>query len=103
MNALQRVVESWRYNLRNLEFWISPDGNLREWIRHVARLAILIGVPSFIVLPIITFALGQLVGWTRTLTSILEMLIVLPILALVAIPLVFVTWLTLRGILFPRR
>ena len=84
LSPLQRSTESIRYSILSTEFWISPNGQVREWLRHNSRLAIVLAMPAFFVIPIITFVLWQLVKWLGMLTSIAGNLILLPILALLA-------------------
>ncbi len=91
LDPLTRSAESIRYSILSLEFWISPKGQVREWLRSNARLAILLAIPSFLVLPIITFVLWQLVAWLVALTSIAGKLIIFPILALLAVVMITVT------------
>lgn len=91
LDPLTRSAESIRYSILSVEFWISPRGQVREWLRHNTRLAVLLAVPAFLVLPIITFALWQFVSWMVALVSIAGKLIVLPILALIAAVVIVVT------------
>jgi hypothetical protein len=88
---LTRSAESIVYTVLSFEFWISPNGQVREWLRHNARLAVILATPVFLVLPIITFALWQIVSWLTALTSIAGKLIVLPILGLIAVLVIYLT------------
>jgi hypothetical protein len=63
---------------------------------------IILAIPAFLVLPIITFALWQLVSWLVALTSIAGKLIILPILALLAV-VVIVTAVWLLKAIFSNR
>ncbi len=85
LDPLTRSAESIRYSILSIEFWVSNDGQVREWLRHNGRLALVLAIPVLAVLPLITFALGQLVAWMSALVSISGKLIVLPLLALVAL------------------
>jgi hypothetical protein len=92
--GLQRSTESILFSMLSIEFWISPSGQVREWLRHNSRLAIILAIPAFLVLPIITFALWQLVSWLVALTSIAGKIIVLPIMVLLAVVVIAaVVWL----------
>ena len=86
LHPLSRSAESIIFSLLSFEFWISPSGQVREWLRHNSRLAVILAIPVFLVMPIVTFGLWQLVSWLTAITSIAGKLIVLPILiVLVAI------------------
>lgn len=84
LDPLTRSAESLRHSVLSLEFWISPNGQVREWLRHNTRLAVVLAIPAFLILPIISFALWQLVSWLAALFLIAGNLVVIPILALVA-------------------
>ncbi len=103
MNGLQRATEAWRYSLLSLEYWLSPGGHLREWIRQMARIALLLAAPAFLVIPIITFVLGALVKWTVMLTTIAWKLILLPVLALIGMIVMGLNWLALKAFISSRR
>ena len=85
MEGFQRSVECWRYCILGIEYWLCPEGSLREFIRHVLRVVVILLLPAFLIVPIITFVLSQFVSWTIMLTTIAWKVIVLPILALIAI------------------
>ena len=85
LNPFQRSAESIRYSVLSLEFWLSPDGQVREWIRHHSKLALILGIPVFLLFPIVTFALWQMATWLGLLLSIAGHLILFPITALVAL------------------
>jgi hypothetical protein len=90
LDSLTRSAESIRYSILSFEYWISKGGQVREWVRHNSRLAILLAIPAFLVLPVITFILGQLVLWMVALVAIAGHLIVFPALALVALVVVLI-------------
>ena len=85
LDAIQRSAESIKHSILSTEFWVSPNGQVREWLRHNGRLAILIGIPAFVILPIITFVLWQLGVWIVMLVSIAGNLIIFPLLAFIAL------------------
>jgi hypothetical protein len=57
---------------------------VREWLRHNSRLAVVLAIPVFLVMPIVTCALWQLVSWLTAITSIAGKLIIIPILIVLA-------------------
>src|SRR4051812_2943913 len=70
LDAITRSAESIRYSILSFEFWISPDGQIREWIRNNSKVAAVLSIPAFLVLPIVTFAFWQLASWAAAITSI---------------------------------
>ena len=84
LTGLQRAIESFRYVLLRWEHWVSPSGDMREWLRHNTRLGVWLFIPAIFVMPAVSFALWQLTSWLSMLTSIAAKLIVLPLLTLVA-------------------
>ena len=85
LNSFQRSAETIRYSVLSVEFWLSPDGQAREWLRHNGKLALILGIPVFLLFPIVTFALWQVASWLGMLVSIVGNLILFPIAALVAL------------------
>jgi hypothetical protein len=85
LNALSRSAECFRYFVLSVEFWLSPNGDVREWLRNNVLLAVTLIIPALFVMPIIGLILWQLMGWLSMLQTIAGKLIVLPILFLVAL------------------
>jgi hypothetical protein len=85
MDALERSAESIRYSILSWEFWASPKGQVREWMRHNTRLVVLLFIPALIIIPIIGFALAQIAAWTIALAIIAAHLIIFTILAVVVL------------------
>ena len=46
------------YSARRLEYWISPNGILREWVRLNFLVAAIIAVSGFLVIPVLACLLG---------------------------------------------
>ena len=57
--ALERCAEVVRYELSQLEYAISPGGELRGWLRLNCLLALFMGIPALFFVPIITYVLGS--------------------------------------------
>ena len=85
LDALARSMECIRYSVLSIEFWISPDGTVREWLRHNVRIGVWLFIPAIFVMPAIGFILWQFTGWLSMFMSIAGKLIVLPILILMAL------------------
>lgn len=97
MNSLQRTAEAFRYSLLSLEHWMSPEGNVRQWVKANTRLAVFIAVPTFLAFPVVTVALWEVESWINSLTAIAGKLIFLPILALLALVSISIVLRTLRA------
>ena len=63
MRPLERAAEVLRYSALKTEHWLSPNGRLREWMRLNILAAFFIGIPALIIVPILTFLLGQFATW----------------------------------------
>jgi len=85
--ALERTAESWRYSWQLLEFTLSPQGKLRQWIKVNFLLFLWLMIPLALFLPLSTIALGQfsnLTGFVKICSyNLLEA--VLPLLLLSAL------------------
>jgi len=75
MPALQRCAAVFRYSVLRLEFWTSPGGGLRNWLRLNVGFALLIGIPAVVLVPIISILLGQFTHWSHSLVEIAENLL----------------------------
>lgn len=84
LSGLSRAAECLRYVLLRWEFWASPSGDMRNWLRENTRIGALLLIPAILVMPVIGLILWQLSGWLSMLTSIFGHVIVLPILVLLA-------------------
>ncbi len=84
LDPLSRSAEVFRYSILSVEFWISKNGHLREWLRQNLGLAAWLVIPVFLVMPLITLALKQLVVWTASLVGLVGKLVILPVLGLLA-------------------
>src|SRR5687767_2020170 len=79
LDHLQRTAEVLHYSMRRLEFWLSPGGTLREWLRFNVVVTAVLGIPALLIVPLITYLLEQFTTWTTLLTRIGSNLIVFPI------------------------
>ena len=102
MGGLSRATEAWRYTAFATEHWLSPHGQLREWLRQVLRLCIPMAAPVLLVVPLVTFILTSLVKWVVLLTSLTWKLVVLVILFLVGVVVALFNYIVL-SLLFGRR
>lgn len=79
LNSLQRSAEVFRYNLLSLEWWLSPNGRLREWLKFHGKISSILLIPAVLVIPLVTFILWQIAVWIAFLVQIAGSLIVLPL------------------------
>ncbi len=84
MNGLQRAAESFRYVLLRWEHWVSPRGDIREWLRRNSYASAWLLIPAIFVMPIVGLILWQVIGLLSMFASIAAKLIVLPVLVLCA-------------------
>ena len=68
--AITRVAETLRYSILDLEQAISPNGGLRAWVQLNMLVALVLAVPAFFVIPIVTLILSGFVTWSDFLARI---------------------------------
>jgi hypothetical protein len=98
LTGAQRSAEVVRYSILSLEFWLSPMGKLREWVRLNSKLSAVLLIPAVLILPLITYILAQVAGWLVILVSISGHLIILPLMAVLAVVAIVATISLLRAI-----
>lgn len=88
LTGLERAAEVARFIMAKLEYWLSPLGNLREFIRLNFRLALILAIPVFMVAPLITMALEQLNAWVSLLSKTMSSFILFPLSVILSVLLV---------------
>ena len=88
LNAIERSAEVLRFSLHQFEYWLSPGGSLREWIRFNLRLALGLAVPGLLVAPLVTLALRQIDTWIEFITKTTSNLVLVPLSVLLVIGLI---------------
>ena len=97
MPAIERSGEVLRFQALRLEHGLSPSGILREWMKVVTRAAIILAVPTFLVVPVLTFLLSGLSRWTMFLQrSAMNLLLIFPVLLLLYLLAKLCIWLVIR-------
>lgn len=86
--GVERSAEVLRYSVLATEHWLSPAGCMREWLRFNTRVAIILAIPSVMIVPMITYALTQFTTWTTLLVQTTSNLILFPLSALLMVGLV---------------
>lgn len=71
LNAIQRSAEVLRYTVLSVEWWFSPNGTLREWLRLNGSASSMLLIPAVLIAPLITFLIWQLLAWAVVLVHIL--------------------------------
>ncbi len=85
LGPIERSAEVIRYQCQNAEYWISPGGWLREWIRLNLRVAIFLAIPAITVGPLMTFMLEGVSSWVVHCRTIQASLLQSPFAALLLI------------------
>jgi len=88
LSWIERSAEVLRHSLQSLEYWASPNGWLREWLRFNTKACLVLAVPSLMVIPLVSFTLGQFNEWTRSLAQTTNTLLYFPLSALLMIGLI---------------
>ena len=102
LSGVQRSAEVIRWSVLSLEFWLSPLGRLREWVRLNSKLCAILIVPALLVLPLITFILIQVTYWLALLVQMTGNLILFPLAALMALLAISAVVLMVRAIFINR-
>lgn len=78
LGPVERSAEVIRYSLCRAEYWISPNGWLREWFRINLWAAVVLGIPAILVAPISSYLLTQVVSGTGQMAEVAQHLSQLP-------------------------
>ena len=84
LSGIERVAETLRYTVLSIEWWLSPNGTLREWLKINGKVSSILLIPAVLVIPLVTFIVRQLATWIVLLVQIASNLILLPLAALAA-------------------
>jgi hypothetical protein len=87
LNEVQRAAEVFRYSILSTEYWLSPKGALREWLRLNLRITVTLGIPALLLIPVATYLIGEFVTWSGLLVKIATNLAILPGALLLAVAL----------------
>ena len=85
LSDLQRAGESFRYSVLSLEFWLTPHGGIREWIRHNTILAVVLAPVVLVLIPLIGCGLAGIAAWCVALTAIAAHAVIIPLLVVGAV------------------
>jgi hypothetical protein len=101
LDPATRAAETIRFSILSLEWWLSPNGSLREWLKLNGRISSVLIIPAVLVMPIVTLIIYQVAKWMNWLTGIAGHLILFPLVALAGIIVAFIVVAILR-IIFGR-
>ncbi len=59
MMVLERVTEITRFQIHQFEYTVSPGGGLRAWLRVNMLVAMVLIIPTVLVVPVVTSLAGQ--------------------------------------------
>ena len=88
LSAIERAAEVMRFSCSRLEYWLSPQGTMREWLRFNLRIACALVVPALVVAPLVTLALGQFKTWVDLIVATTSNLILFPLSVLLVVGLI---------------
>ena len=90
LTGVQRSAETIRYSLLSLEWWLSPNGTLREWFKINSKVGSILLIPAVLVLPLVTLILFLISTCMAFLVSICGNLILLPLGMVVIVGILFI-------------
>jgi hypothetical protein len=70
LEVMERTATVLGYSIRRLEFWVSPNGRLREWCRINVAIGLILLVPGLTVLPAAVLVFGGLATFTGYMATI---------------------------------
>jgi len=79
-----RAAEVIRYSLHRFEYWVSPSGILREWLRLNLLVALFVGFTGILLAPVVTMILGEIAGWIILILKIVTGIVSIAAMAIVA-------------------
>lgn len=88
LTAVERSAEVFRFTALSTEHWLSPQGYLREWLKFNARVFMLLLIPTLLVVPLITFTLGQFMTWAALIAATTASVVLFPLSALLVVGLI---------------
>jgi hypothetical protein len=83
--ALHRISESLRYSILDIERSISPNGGLRAWAQLNVLMALVLGIPALLIIPVITYILSGFATWSEYIKQIAINLLVVAVAVLLGL------------------
>lgn len=88
LSGIERSAEVIRHSLLSAEYWIASNGWFRAWFRLNVRLAVIVAIPALMIVPLVTFALGQFSNWASLIAQTSTNLLFFPLTALLMVGLI---------------
>ena len=85
LNAIVRSTECLRHFVLSVEYWLSPNGRLRQWMKLNVSFAAFLLIPAVVLMPVISLVLHEVDGCLAMLARIAWKLILLSTLVSVAV------------------
>jgi hypothetical protein len=78
LTPLERTAEILRYSVLRAEYWLSPDGVMRQRVRFALRLWVYVAVAALIA-PGVTAVIQHVTGWTAMSAEIVRNIAQIPL------------------------
>ena len=78
LTPLERAAEVIRYSVLRAEYWLSPDGVMRQRVRFALRLWVYVVIAALIA-PGITAVIRDVTGWTAMSAEIVQNITEIPL------------------------
>jgi hypothetical protein len=78
LTPLERAAEVLRYSVLRAEYWLSPDGVMRQRVRFAVRLWVYVMIAALIA-PGITAVIQRVTGWTAMSAEIVRNITEIPL------------------------
>ena len=85
LGAISRSTECLRHFVLSTEYWLSPNGRLRQWVKVNVFVAAFLLIPAAFLMPVISLILHEVDGWLSLLLSIALKVILLTALVSVVV------------------
>ena len=78
LTPLERAAEVIRYSVLRAEYWLSPEGAMRQRIRFAVRLWVYVMIAALIA-PSVTAVIQHVTGWTTMSAEIVQNIAEIPL------------------------
>ncbi len=85
LSTIPRSAECLRHFVLSIEYWLSPNGRLRWWLKSNVCVAAWLVIPAVVLMPVISLVLHEVDGWLSMLMSIILKLMALSIFVTMAV------------------
>ena len=78
LGPVERSAEVIRYSLCRAEYWVSPNGWLREWFRINLWAAVVLAIPALLVAPVGSYLLERVAAGSGLMAEVVHNLAQVP-------------------------